>query len=114
LDQIGKRYKKAHLVISRAGASSVVEVALVGRPALFIPYPYAMDDHQFYNAQQAINVSGGWMMREKDFTSNALAILLTELMTSSWKLTQAAVNIRAIAIPDASLRLAHLIKLIMA
>jgi len=114
LDQIGKRYKKANFVISRAGASSVVEVALVGRPALFVPYPYAMDDHQFYNAQQAVNVSGGWMMREKEFTSKGLATLLSELMTSPWKLTQATVNIQTIAIPDASLRLAHLIKLIMA
>lgn len=113
LDQIGKRYKKAHLTISRAGASSVVEVALVGRPALFIPYPYATDDHQSYNAQQVVNVAGGWMMREKEFTSKVLATLLSELMTSPWKLTQAAANIRAVAIPDASLRLAHLIKLIV-
>lgn len=113
LDQIGKRYKKAQLVISRAGASSVIEAALVGRPALFIPYPYAMDDHQFYNGQQVVNVGGGWMMREKEFTSKELAILLSELMTSPWKLTQAAVNIRSIAISDASLRLAHLTKLIV-
>lgn len=111
LDKMGERYKRAHLVISRAGASSVVEVALVGRPAIFVPYPYAMDDHQFYNAQEAQKVGGGWMMREKDFTSNSLAILLSDLITSPWKLTQAAVNIRAIAIPDASLRLAHLVAL---
>lgn len=112
LDRMGERYKKAHLVISRAGASSVVEVALVGRPALFIPYPYAMDDHQFYNAQQVVDVKGGWVMREKEFTSNALSIYLSELMTSPWKLIQAAANIQAIAVPDASLRLAHLVKLI--
>ena len=67
LDQMGERYKKAHLVISRAGASSVVEAALAGRPAIFIPYPYAMDDHQFYNAQQAVKRGGAWMMREKRF-----------------------------------------------
>ncbi|OJW50356.1 MAG: undecaprenyldiphospho-muramoylpentapeptide beta-N-acetylglucosaminyltransferase [Alphaproteobacteria bacterium 41-28] len=112
LDHMGERYKRAHLVISRAGASSVVEAALVGRPSLFIPYPYAMDDHQFYNAQQVVNVQGGWVMREKEFTSNALAIYLSELMTSPWKLMQAAANIQAIAVPDASLRLAHLVKLI--
>ncbi len=113
LDLMGERYKKAHLIISRAGASSVAEVALVGRPSLFIPYPYAMDDHQFYNAQQVVNVKGGWVMREKEFTSNALAICLSELMTSPWKLMQAAVNIQTIAVPDASLRLAHLIKMIV-
>jgi len=112
LDQMGEQYKKAHFIISRAGASSVVETALVGRPALFVPYPYAKDDHQSFNAQQVINVEGGWMMQEKEFTSKALAILLSELITSPWKLKQSAVNIQAIAIPDASLRLAHLVKLI--
>ncbi len=111
LDRMGERYKAANLVVSRAGASSVVEAALVGRPAIFVPYLHAMDDHQFYNAQEAQKVDGGWVMREKDFTHNALSILLTDLITSPWKLNQAAVNIRAIAIPDASLRLAHLVRM---
>ena len=110
LDRMGERYKKAHLVISRAGASSVTEGALVGRPTLFIPYPYAMDNHQFYNAQQAVDVKGGWMMQEKEFTSNELAIFLSELMTSPWKLLQASVKIQVIAIPDASLRFAQFVK----
>ena len=112
LDFMGEHYKWAHLVISRAGASSVVEAALVGRPSLFIPYPYAMDDHQFYNAQQVVAVEGGWLMREKEFTSNSLAIYLSELITSPWKLIQAAVNIRVITVQDASLRLAELVKLV--
>jgi UDP-N-acetylglucosamine--N-acetylmuramyl-(pentapeptide) pyrophosphoryl-undecaprenol N-acetylglucosamine transferase len=112
LENMGEQYKRAQLIISRAGASSVVEAALVGRPALFVPYPFAMDDHQFYNAQQVINVEGGWAMREKDFTVNTLSILLSELMTSPWKLSQAAVNIQSIAIPDASSRFAHLVNLI--
>lgn len=112
LEQMGQHYKKAHLVISRAGASSVVEAAVVGRPALFIPYPYAMDDHQFYNAMQVVNVKGGWMMREKEFSANELANFLSEAMTSPWKLNEAAVNIQSVAVSDASLRLAHLVKLI--
>jgi len=112
LDRMGERYKKAHFIISRSGASSVVEAALVGRPALFIPYPYAMDDHQFYNAQQAVNVEGGWVLREKDLTPQVLATLLSKLMTSPWKLMQASANIHRLAIPDATLRLAHLVKLI--
>jgi UDP-N-acetylglucosamine--N-acetylmuramyl-(pentapeptide) pyrophosphoryl-undecaprenol N-acetylglucosamine transferase len=114
LDKMGERYKKAHFIIARAGASSVVETALVGRPALFIPYPYAMDNHQFYNAQQVVNVEGGWLMEEKDFTSGSLAAFLLELITSHWKLMQAAANIRAIAIPDARQRLANLITLMTA
>lgn len=111
LEKMGEQYKRAHLIVSRAGASSVIEAALVGRPAIFVPYPYAMDDHQFYNAQEAHKVEGGWVIREKEFTSNNLAALLSDFITSPWKLAQAAVNIRAIAIPDASLRLADLVNL---
>lgn len=113
LDQMGERYKKAHLVISRAGASSVVETAVAGRPAIFIPYPYAMDNHQFYNAQQAVYVEGGWLIQEKELTSDGLASFLSELMTSHWKLMQTAANIQTIIIPDASTRLANLVKVII-
>lgn len=112
LDQIGERYKNAHLVISRAGASSVVETALVGRPVLFIPYPHAMDNHQFYNAQQVVNVEGGWLTQEKELTSQALATFLLDLITSHWKLMQAAVNIKTIVVPDASHRLATFVRLV--
>lgn len=111
-DHIGEQYKKAHLVVSRAGASSVVEAALVGRPVLFIPYPYAMDNHQFYNAQQVVKVEGGWLIQEKELTSHALATFLLELITSHWQLMQAAANIKTIVVPDASHRLTSLVKLI--
>ncbi|MBL8676276.1 MAG: undecaprenyldiphospho-muramoylpentapeptide beta-N-acetylglucosaminyltransferase [Alphaproteobacteria bacterium] len=109
---MGEEYKKAHLVISRAGASSVTEAAVVGRPALFVPYPYAMDDHQFYNAQQAVNVQGGWLMREKEFTPESVALYISSLMASPKKLEDAALNARKLAAPDAALRLAHLVKMI--
>ncbi len=112
LEDMGERYRRAQLIISRAGACSVVEAAVVGRPALFVPYPFAMDDHQFYNAQQVTNGDGGWLMREKEFTFKELSILLSELMTSPWKLSQAAVNIQNIAIPDAASRFSHLVDLI--
>lgn len=112
LDRMGERYKKAHLVISRAGASSVGEAMLVGRPALFIPYPYAMDHHQFYNAKQAVDVKGGWIVEEKDLTPKVLAQVLSDLMASPQKLEKAAAHIQTVAIPDAPLRLAHLVKMI--
>lgn len=111
LDQMGECYKRAHLIISRAGASSVLEAALVGRPAIFIPYPHAMDNHQFYNAQQAVNVEGGWRIEEKGLNSHTLSTFLLDLITSHWKLIQVAANIRTIAIPDAHQKLANLVKL---
>ena len=107
---MGKYYKKAHLIIERAGASSVMETAFAGRPALFIPYPYAMDDHQFYNAQQVVSCNGGWMMREEELTPTSLANFLSDLVIFPWKLREAAVNIQKIIIPDASSKLAHLVQ----
>lgn len=112
LDKMGENYKKAHFIIARSGASSVAEIALVGRPALFIPYPYAMDNHQFYNAQQVTYIEGGWLWQEKELTSEGLASFLLELMSSRWQLVQAAANIKKIVVPDASSRLANLVKLI--
>lgn len=109
LENMGKHYKQAHLVISRAGASSVIEAAFVGRPALFVPYPHAMDDHQFYNAQQAVTAGGGWIIRESEFTPQAVADFLTDVIIFPWKLRDAAVNIHTIAIPDAPARLAKLL-----
>ncbi len=114
IKNMGEAYKNANFIISRSGASSVTEASVVGRPALFIPYPFAMDDHQFYNAKQAADVKGGWVMRERDFTSSKLAKLLEELMTEPERLNEAAENIQSIAIHDAALRLAHVVKLIAA
>ncbi len=112
LENMGEHYEKSHLIISRAGASSVTEASVIGRPAIFIPYPFAMDNHQFYNARQATRVKGGWLMIEKELSSNKLAEYLTDLMNSPEKLKAAAANIRGVAQRDAALRLAHLVKLI--
>lgn len=109
LESMGERYKKAHLIISRAGASSVVEASTAGRPALFVPYPYAMDDHQFYNAGQAVAHGGGWLIRDKDFTASKIQQTLLDLLTSPWKLEQAAENIKSVASPEASKKLAQLV-----
>lgn len=109
LEKMGTLYAKAHLILSRAGASSVSEAARVGRPAIFVPYPYAMDDHQSYNAQQAVEAKGAWMIQERDLTPKGLALLLSELVKFPWQLEQAAVNIGSVVIPDAPQRLAALV-----
>jgi len=107
LENMGDHYRKAQLIISRAGASSVSEAAFVGRPAIFIPYPHAMDDHQSYNAREAVGSEGGWLIQERDLTAQGLATLLSDLINSPWKLERAAGNIRSIITPDASERLAR-------
>jgi UDP-N-acetylglucosamine--N-acetylmuramyl-(pentapeptide) pyrophosphoryl-undecaprenol N-acetylglucosamine transferase len=75
-DDVPNRMAAAHIVITRAGASTVAELAEAGRPAIVIPYPHAMDDHQTANAR-AVEASGaGWLIPQAGFTPEALTIRL--------------------------------------
>ena len=70
----------SHLVISRAGASSVAELAAAGRPALLVPFAGAMDDHQTMNANQLASVGGGHCLAETDLTADKLAAHLSAML----------------------------------
>lgn len=87
---IHRYYEKADLVISRAGASTVSELLACHKPAVYIPYPHAMDDHQTYNAQAVVTMGGGWMLseKEKDF-GQKLFILLEQIFNDPRMLKQA-------------------------
>ena len=63
-DGMPDRLAEAHLVICRAGASTVAEVTVVGRPAILVPYPHATDDHQTANAEALVRAGGGWILPE--------------------------------------------------
>lgn len=95
-DRMAIELSHAHLVICRSGASTVAELGIIGRPAIFVPYPAAMDDHQVGNASYAVSQGGGWMMLEKDFTPEALAKLLQELWHAPALLEQSARMMRAL------------------
>lgn len=86
--------EKAHLVIGRAGASSVAELSAAGRPALLVPYPHAMDDHQTFNAQAAVNVKGSWLIPESEMSAGSLAGKIATLISSPEQLENAALNIK--------------------
>lgn len=96
----------AHLVIARSGASTVSELAVVGRPGILIPYPYATDDHQASNAESFANAGGGWWMREGAFTPERLTETLTDLLNNPDKLAQAASCSKKFGIENAAERLA--------
>ena len=72
-------YAEADLVICRAGASTVTEIAAVGAPALFVPFPHAVDDHQTRNAKFLVEGGGGWLVQQRDLTPESLAALLQKL-----------------------------------
>jgi len=84
------RIANAHLVISRAGASTVTEIATIGRPSVLVPLGIAMDDHQSGNARVLSGADGAVLMPEKAFTADALGAVLGELMTHENALAQMA------------------------
>jgi len=76
--------ERADLAVSRAGASTLWEVTANGLPALFVPYPYAAGDHQFYNARYLVDKGLAWSYRESDsYSRNLLAILESDLEEKS-------------------------------
>jgi UDP-N-acetylglucosamine--N-acetylmuramyl-(pentapeptide) pyrophosphoryl-undecaprenol N-acetylglucosamine transferase len=106
------RLSRCHLVIGRAGASTVAELAVAGRPAILIPYPHATDDHQTANALALTATGGGWVLPQAGFSAETLAARLHELMKNPDQLTQAAARARAWAIPDAATRLADAVEMV--
>ena len=71
-------YADADLIVARAGASTVTEIAAVGAAALFVPFPSAVDDHQTTNARFLVDAGGGWLVQQTELTPELLADLLTE------------------------------------
>ncbi|MBI5279512.1 MAG: undecaprenyldiphospho-muramoylpentapeptide beta-N-acetylglucosaminyltransferase [Burkholderiales bacterium] len=78
IDDTAQAYADADLVIARAGASTVTEIAAVGAAALFVPFPFAVDDHQTTNAKFLVDAGGGWLVQQRDLTPERLAQMLKD------------------------------------
>ena len=76
------RLATTHLVIARAGAGTVSELAVAGRPSVLVPYPHATDDHQTRNAEVLSSAGGAWVLAEADGMAASLTAHLTKLMRS--------------------------------
>jgi UDP-N-acetylglucosamine--N-acetylmuramyl-(pentapeptide) pyrophosphoryl-undecaprenol N-acetylglucosamine transferase len=100
----------AHLVIGRAGASTVAELAAVGRPAVLVPLPIAIDDHQTENARALAAEGGAWVMPQPAFTPAALAERLRELLADPARLSEAAARAATLGRAGAAARLADLVE----
>ena len=72
-------FAEADLIICRAGASTVTEIAAIGAAAIYVPFPFAVDDHQTTNAQFLVAQGGGWLMPQADLTPESLAARLESL-----------------------------------
>jgi UDP-N-acetylglucosamine--N-acetylmuramyl-(pentapeptide) pyrophosphoryl-undecaprenol N-acetylglucosamine transferase len=106
---LAARLGRAHLVIARAGASTVSELCVAGRPAILVPYAAAADDHQSFNARALGDVGAAWVMPEREFTADALASRLAALLGAPETLVAAAAAARNLGMPDAAARLADLV-----
>ncbi|MBC7979567.1 MAG: undecaprenyldiphospho-muramoylpentapeptide beta-N-acetylglucosaminyltransferase [Armatimonadetes bacterium] len=103
-DQMASAYALADLVIARSGASTLTEISLARLPSILVPYPYAADDHQTANAKVFATAGAAQLIQEKDLTPEALAKILSSLLTSPGALKQMAQAAHSLAIPDAAAR----------
>jgi UDP-N-acetylglucosamine--N-acetylmuramyl-(pentapeptide) pyrophosphoryl-undecaprenol N-acetylglucosamine transferase len=99
----------AHLVIGRSGASTVAELAAIGRPSILVPYPYAADDHQTANARAFEATGACIVLPHASFTAATLAGHLVALTGEPERLAAMAGAAHAAGRPDAAARLADVV-----
>lgn len=108
------RIAESHLVICRSGASSVSELAVLGRPALLVPLPGAIDQDQAANARLLEKAGGAWPIRQIDLTPKRLASEIDRFLSHPEMLATAAERARGVGKPDAVQRLADLVEKVAA
>jgi UDP-N-acetylglucosamine--N-acetylmuramyl-(pentapeptide) pyrophosphoryl-undecaprenol N-acetylglucosamine transferase len=113
-DDMPDRIAQAHLVISRAGASSVAEIGVIGRPALLVPYAAAMDDHQSANARALAQAGAALVLPEGELTADLLAMHVARLLDAPATLRDMARAAKAEGRPEAAADLADLVETLAA
>lgn len=83
IDDTASAFAEADLIVCRAGASTVTEIAAVGAAAVFVPFPHAVDDHQTTNARFLVDAGGGWLVQQRDLTAEGLAQMLLKMERST-------------------------------
>lgn len=109
-NDLPKRIAASHLVISRSGASTIAELGVIGRPAIMVPLPHAIDNDQLRNAQSFAGVGAGWVCPQKELVAKEFAALLERLMADRAGLKKAAESALSHGKPDAAERLADLVE----
>ena len=102
VDDMPAAFARADLLICRSGASTVAEVAAAGKPAVFIPFARAADDHQRVNAQALERAGAAVMLEESNLTSKRLVELLSSLLQDGKRLKQMGAAARGLAHPQAA------------
>lgn len=109
-----ERMAASHLILARAGASSVAELSVIGRPSILVPLPHALDNDQLQNATKLAESGGSWCIEQKLLTPECLAGEINRLAGDPGALARAAAAAKAQGRPDAVQRLADLVEELMA
>ncbi|MDP1924669.1 MAG: undecaprenyldiphospho-muramoylpentapeptide beta-N-acetylglucosaminyltransferase [Thiobacillus sp.] len=106
IEDMAAAYRACDFAICRAGAMTVAELACAGVPAVLVPFPFAVDDHQTGNAEFLAEAGAAWLIQQKDLTAEKLAALIAGL--DRGQLAAMAGKARALAKPDATARVADI------
>jgi UDP-N-acetylglucosamine--N-acetylmuramyl-(pentapeptide) pyrophosphoryl-undecaprenol N-acetylglucosamine transferase len=106
IEDMAAAYRACDFAICRAGAMTVAELACAGVPAVLVPFPFAVDDHQTGNAEFLAEAGAAWLIQQKDLTAEKLAALIAGL--DRGQLAEMAGKARALAKPDATARVADI------
>ena len=107
---IPRRMSEAQLVISRAGASSIADLTVIGRPAILIPYPHAAGDHQSANARGPVAAGAAVMIPESALDVATLSAQIAQILTDPDAALQMSRAAEAAGVPDATDRLVTLVE----
>lgn len=110
IDDMPSKLNWAHLVIARAGASTIAELTCAGRPAILVPLPIATDDHQTHNVREMVNVGGARSIQQPKFTVVELAKQMQKLALEPGALESAATRALGVGRPNATRDLADLVE----
>jgi UDP-N-acetylglucosamine--N-acetylmuramyl-(pentapeptide) pyrophosphoryl-undecaprenol N-acetylglucosamine transferase len=113
LPNMPRRLAEADLVVCRAGATTLAELAAAGRTALLVPFPYAADDHQRLNAESLVEAGAARMVRDRDLNPGTITALVQEMIADRETLKKMGHASRAMAIPDAARRIATMAEELM-
>jgi UDP-N-acetylglucosamine--N-acetylmuramyl-(pentapeptide) pyrophosphoryl-undecaprenol N-acetylglucosamine transferase len=105
-----QRMADAQLVIARSGAGTVAELMAIGRPAILVPLPGALDDNQTPNAEILSKADAGWCVPQRTLTPDTLAQMLNRILADPLGLAQRASRAHALATPDAAGKLADMVE----
>jgi len=105
IDDMADAYRRAHLVLCRAGATTIAELTCCGRPAILVPYPHAAGDHQTVNARALAKRGAALMLPQNELKGDSLARLLRDLLKDRERLLDMAGVARSLGMPEAAIKI---------